>query len=80
MEVPFIRQPSGAQKIRISENILKWHQQQITEIEADLFAQKKRLADAVRVLASNIRKRQRTTLLDGTEFTRVMMTYVGRLS
>lgn len=57
MEVPFTHKPDGPQEVKIGEKILKWHQEQITKIEADLFTQKKRLADAERILASKPTKK-----------------------
>lgn len=57
MEYPFTQEARTPEENEIKDLILKWHEQEITRIEKDLFAQKRRLADAERVLKSKETKR-----------------------
>lgn len=57
LEYQFTHFAESAEEKKIAETILKWHSQQITELEQELFKQKKRLADAERTLESKITKK-----------------------
>jgi putative SOS response-associated peptidase YedK len=57
MEKRFTLQPETAREKAIAAKILAWHEQQIPELEQDLFAQKKRLATAERALAEKVTKK-----------------------
>ena len=57
MEQTFLAKPENAKEKVIAESIKKWHTDQISEIEEALFAQKKRLADANRVLETKTTKK-----------------------
>ena len=57
MEVQFTGKPETPQEKKIAQKISKWHEQQIPEIEKQIFAQKKRLADAIRSLEKKTTKK-----------------------
>jgi hypothetical protein len=47
MEIPFLKSKDKEDK-EIAQNIKKWHEDEVTRIEAELFKQKKRLNDQLR--------------------------------
>lgn len=57
LEYQFTHFAESAAEKKIAEAIRKWHEQQISTLEQELFKQKKRLADAERVLQTKITKK-----------------------
>lgn len=57
MEETFLQDPKDPQEKAIAQKIKDWHLEQITETEQAMFAQKKRLADAERILATKPTKK-----------------------
>ncbi len=57
MEKGFVKNPQSPAEKRIAKSIVDWHGQEISRLEAELFKQKERLANAERSLKTKVTKK-----------------------
>lgn len=60
MEIGFLRSPVSSEERRIADAISAWHGQEADRIQSEIFRQKKRLAEAERLLATRTTKKAET--------------------